>query len=195
MCKNCECKNNDRIEIEIGNGCKIVCLKNEEPFDKDLNIFVVDSQGNVVQDLASVGLGYKIDDNFKINYLNDTFSVKIFADSNNEDLNVEILIPKIEIEKEKMSVAEVLSLENIEIEENTRGVLEYGKVDISCFEDDINDDVDFQLAGFYDVPNVNANYEGACTDYTIYKNGEVVLECVSDSEVDEFVRNLIKKYK
>lgn len=195
MCKNCECNNNGRIEIKIGNGCKLVCIKNEEPLDKDLNIFVVDSQGNVIQDLASIGLDFKIDDDFKINYLNDTFSVKVFADSNNEDFNIEMLIPRIEVEKKKMSVAEVLSLENIEIEENTHGVSEYGKIEISCFEDDINDDVEFNLAGFYDVPNVNANYDGAYTDYIVYKNGEVVLECVSDSEVDNFVRNLIEKYK
>ena len=195
MCKNCKCNNNGRIEVEIGNGCKMVCIKNEEPFDKDLNIFVIDFQGNVVQDLAYVGLGYKFDDDFKVNYLDDTFSVKVFADSNNEDFNVEYLIPSIVVKKEKISVAEVLSLENIEIEENTYGVLEYGKVNISCFEDDINDDVEFNFAGFYDVPNVNANYDGSYTDYTVYKNGEVVLECVSDSEVDEFVRNLIKKYK
>lgn len=192
MCKNCEC--NNRIEVEIGNGCKMVCIKNEEPFEKDLNIFVVDSRGNVIQDLASVGLEYKIDDDFKINYLNDTFSVKVFADSNNEDFNVEMLIPRIEVEKRAMSVSEVLRLENIEIEENTHGILEYGKVNISCFEDNINDDVDFNLAGFYDVPNVNANYDGAYTDYTVYKKGEVVLECVPDSEVDEFIKNLLKKY-
>lgn len=195
MYKKCECNNNGRIEVEIGNGCKIVCIKNEEPFDKDLNIYVVDSQGNVVQDLASIGLEFKIDDDFKINYLNDAFSVKVFADSNNEDFNVEMIIPRIEVEKEKMSVAEVLNLENIEIEENTHGVLEYGRIEISCFEDDIHDDVDFKLSSFYDIPNVNANYDGAYTDYTVYKNGEVILECVSDSEVDEFVRGLIKKYK
>ena len=195
MCKNYECKNNDRIEVEIGNGCKMVCVKNEEPFEKDLNIFVVDSRGNVIQDLASIGLEFKIDADCKINYSNDTFSVKVFADSNNEDFNLEMLIPRIEVEKEKMSVADVLRLENIEIEENTHGILEHGKINISCFEDDINDDVDFNLSGFYDVPNVNADYDGSYTDYTVYKNGEVVLECVSDSEVDKFVRNLIKKCK
>ncbi|MDU2109005.1 MAG: hypothetical protein E7G36_00295 [Peptoniphilus rhinitidis] len=195
MCKNCECNNNGRIEVEIGNGCKMVCIKNEEPFEKDLNIFVADQNGNVVQDLAYVGLDYKFDDDFKVNYLDDTFSVKVFADSNNEDFNVEYLIPSIVVKKEKISVADVLRLENIKIEENTHGVLEYGKVNISCFEDDINDDEDFNLSGFYDVPNVSANYDGAYTDYTVYKNGEVVLECVSDSEVDKFVRDLIKKYK
>lgn len=195
MCKNCECNNNNRIEVEIGNGCKIVCIKNEEPFDKDLNIFVIDSQGNVIQDLASIGLDFKLDDDFKVHYLNDNFSVKIFADSNNEDFNIEMLIPRIEAEKKEMTVGEILMLENVEIEENTHGVLECGKIEISCFEDDINDDVDFNLSSFYDVPNVDADYDGAYTDYTVYKNGEVVLECVSDSEVDNFVRNLIEKYK
>lgn len=195
MCKNCECKNNDRIEIEIGNGYKIVCISNTEPFEKELGVYVVDSNGNVVQDLVSIGLDYKIDDDFKVHYLNDNFSVKVFADPNNEDFNVEMLIPRIEVKKEKLSVAEVLSLENIEIEENTHSVLECGKINIECFDDDINDDVNFKLSSFYDVPNVNTNYDGAYTDYTVYKNGEVVLECVSDSEVDEFVRNLIKKYK
>lgn len=192
MCKNCEC--NNRIEVEIGNGCKMVCIKNEEPFEKDLDIFVVDSNGNVIQDLASIGLNFKIDADCKIHYSKDTFSVKVFADSNNEDFNVEYLISNIEVEKEKLSVADVLRLENIEIEENTHGVLEYGKVNISCFEDDINDDVDFNLSSFYDVPNVNADYDGAYTDYTVYKKGEVVLECVPDSEVDEFIKNLLKKY-
>lgn len=195
MCKNCKCNNNDRIEIEIGNGCKMVCIRNEEPFEKDLNIFVVDSKGGIIQELASVGLEYKVDDDFEIHYLNDNFSVGVFAESNNKDFTTDFLIPNIGIEEEKMSIAEVLSLENIEIEENTHGVLEYGKVNIECFDDDINDDVDFKLSGFYDVPNVDANYDGAYTDYTVYKNGEVVLECVSDSEVDKFVRNLIKKYK
>lgn len=133
MCKNCECKNNGRIEIKIGNGCKIICIKNEESFEKEFDIFVIDSQGNVVQDLASIGLDFKIDADCKMHYLNDTFSVKVFADSNNEDFNVEMLIPRIEVEKEKMSVAEVLRLENIEIEENTHGVLEYGKVNIEWF--------------------------------------------------------------
>ena len=115
MCKNCECNNNDRIEIEIGNGCKIVCLKNTEPFEKELGIYVVDSNDNFVQDLVLIGLGYKIDNRGKINYLNDTYSVKVFADSNNEDFNVEMLIPRIEVEREKMSVAKVLSLSLIHI--------------------------------------------------------------------------------
>lgn len=69
------------------------------------------------------------------------------------------------------------------------------KLILNGFEDDINDDVDFKLSRFYDVPTVNADYTESYTEYTVYKNGELVLGCVSDSEVDEFVRNLIKKYK
>lgn len=195
MCDNCKCQKIKSIEVEIGNGLKLVCLNNTEPFEKDLNIFVADTNGEVVQDLVSVGLDIKIDDEFKIHYLNDIFSVKVFADSEDEVFTVEHLIPNIGFENKKFSVAEVLRLENIEIEENTHSVLECGKVNIECFDDDINDNVDFKLSSFYDVPTVNADYDGAYTDYTVYKNGEVVLECVSDSEVDEFVRNLIKKYK
>ena len=195
MCNNYKCKKIKSIEIEIGNGLKLVCLNNTEPFEKDFNIFVEDENGAIVQDLASIGLDFKIDDDCKIHYLNNIFSVKVFADSENDDFTVEYLIPNIGFENKKFSVAEVLMLENIEIEENTHGVLEYGKINIDSFEDDVDNNTNFKLSEFYDLPNVNANYDGAYTDYTVYKNGEVLLECVPDTEVNEYINDLLRKYK
>lgn len=74
-------------------------------------------------------------------------------------------------------------------------VLEYGKINIDSFEDDIDNNTNFKLSEFYDLPNVNANYDGAYTDYTVYKNGEVLLECVPDTEVNEYINDLLRKYK
>lgn len=195
MCNNCQCKKIKSIEVEIGNGLKLVCLNNTEPFEKDFNIFVEDENGAIVQDLASIGLDFKIDDDCKIHYLDNIFSVKVFADSENEGFTVEHLIPNIGIENKKFSVSEVLRLEKIEIEENTHGVLEYGKINIDSFEGDVDNNTNFKLSEFYDLPNVNANYDGAYTDYTVYKNGEVLLECVPDTEVNEYINDLLRKYK
>lgn len=195
MCNNCQCQKIKSIEVEIGNGLKLVCLNNTEPFEKDLNIFVENENGEIVQDLVSVGLDFKIDDDDKIHYLNNIFSVKVFADSENDVFTVEHLIPNIGVEKKKLFVVDVLRLENIEIEENTHGILEYGKINIDSFEDDVDNNTDFKLSEFYDLPTVNANYDGAYTDYTVYKNGEVLLECVSDTEVDRYINNLLRKYK
>lgn len=96
----------------------------------------------------------------------------------------------------KPTIADILKLEHIEIEENFHNVLEYGKINICDFDEKIdNEDFNFSIGYGYDVPTVKSSYDNAEVDFTVYKDGEKILDCVPDSEVEEFIKSLIKKYR
>lgn len=126
--------------------------------------------------------------------------------------NGNIIKPKITIEEVKeyfndyfekhpeqlqqMTIVDVLELEHIEIEENFHNVLEYGKINICDFDEKIDDeDFNFSIGYGYDVPTVKSSYDNAEVDFTVYKDGEKILDCVPDSEVEEFIKSLIEKYR
>lgn len=96
----------------------------------------------------------------------------------------------------KPTIADILKLEHIEIEENFHNVLEYGKINICDFDEKIdNEDFNFSIGYGYDVPTVKSSYDNAEVDFTVYKDGEKILDCVPDSEVKKFIKSLIKKYR
>lgn len=96
----------------------------------------------------------------------------------------------------KPTIADILKLEHIEIEENFHNVLEYGKINICDFDEKIdNEDFNFSIGYGYNVPTVKSSYDNAEVDFTVYKDGEKILDCVPDSEVEKFIKSLIKKYR
>lgn len=96
----------------------------------------------------------------------------------------------------KPTIVDILKLEHIEIEENFHNVLEYGKINICDFDEKIdNEDFNFSIGYGYDVPTVKSSYDNAEVDFTVYKDGEKILDCVPDSEVEEFIKSLIEKYR
>ena len=119
--------------------------------------------------------------NLTINEVKDYF--KNYFESHPELLN-------------KPTIADILKLEHIEIEENFHNVLEYGKINICDFDEKIdNEDFNFSIGYGYDVPTVKSSYDNAEVDFTVYKDGEKILDCVPDSEVEEFIKSLIEKYR
>lgn len=126
--------------------------------------------------------------------------------------NGNIIKPKITIEEVKeyfndyfekhpeqlqqMTIADVLELEHIEIEENTHNVLEYGEIDIYDLTNKIDDEsFEFSPSCGYDIPSLDSDYDGATVDFTVYKDGQKILDCVPEKDVDKFIKKLIEKYR
>lgn len=126
--------------------------------------------------------------------------------------NGNIIKPKITIEEVKeyfndyfekhpeqlqqMTIADVLELEHIEIEENTHNVLEYGEINIYDLTNKIDDEsFEFSPSCGYDIPSLDSDYDYATVDFTVYKDGQKILDCVPEKDVDKFIKKLIKKYR
>ena len=84
-------KKNNRIEINLGGGLKLVAERNSNSnYDREIMIGL-ESKGGWMQDLALVrpGYTYETDDQYeygKIKWKNDAFDVLVWADSKNDDI-------------------------------------------------------------------------------------------------------------
>lgn len=87
-----------------------------------------------------------------------------------------------------MNLQEILEKEKIKIEQNTHGILKYGRVD---FSDSGNEFTSVNNYGSYPVEE---DYDASYIDYTVVKDETVLMECVSAGTVDNFLRHLISKY-
>lgn len=77
----------NRIEINIGNGMKIVAEQNpDSTFDREIYIGIENSKGTWIQDLAIVRQDYKYEDDCQEPvWKDDVFEVLVYGNPNSED--------------------------------------------------------------------------------------------------------------
>lgn len=79
-------KQNNRIEISLPNGMKLVAEQNQNPnYDKEIYIGLETSGGSWYQDLAVVRNAYFINDNLQEVWDSAKMEVLVYADENDED--------------------------------------------------------------------------------------------------------------
>lgn len=79
-------KQNNRIEISLPNGMKLVAEQNQNPnYDKEIYIGFETSGGSWYQDLAVVRNAYFINDNLQEVWDSAKMEVLVYADENDED--------------------------------------------------------------------------------------------------------------
>lgn len=88
----------------------------------------------------------------------------------------------------KLTVSEILKKENIKIVENSHYVLTYGEIDLDSI------DLEFNY-GSYKVKKLENKLSNIKIDFSVYKNNELVLDCVSDSKVRKYIEKIVKPYK
>lgn len=71
-------------EIPLRKGLKIVIERGNEPFDKEVVIYLADSNGDFVQDLARVSPSYYVDDD-EIHFSSNPMNVRVWSDPNSDD--------------------------------------------------------------------------------------------------------------
>lgn len=75
----------NRIEIELPNGMKLVALQNQDPnFDKEIFIGI-EKDGWWYQDLATVRNAYSVNDNLQTVWDMGMMEVLVYADAYNEN--------------------------------------------------------------------------------------------------------------
>ena len=84
-----------RIEIPLSNGYRLVAEANPDTSYKEIFIGLLDEKGLWHQDLAIVGQAYMFDRDYNV-LPKDQLSVKVYADSNNEDFTEEFIIERFE---------------------------------------------------------------------------------------------------
>lgn len=79
-------KQNNRIEINLPNGMKLVAEQNQDPnYDKEIYIGIETSDGCWHQDLAIVRNAYSINDQLQTMWDTGKMEVLVYADENDED--------------------------------------------------------------------------------------------------------------
>ena len=79
-------KQNNRIEISLPNGMKLVAEQNQDPnYDKEIYIGLETLDGSWYQDLAVVRNAYFINDNLQTVWDSAKMEVLVYADENDED--------------------------------------------------------------------------------------------------------------
>ena len=76
--------NNNRIEIELGNGYKLVAEQNTGDYDKEVFVGIVAPFGGWHQDLVCVRPTYKYDNDIPV-WNPEQFDVLVWGDVNNDD--------------------------------------------------------------------------------------------------------------
>lgn len=71
-------------EVPLHKGLKIVVKQGNEPFDKEVVIYLADDNGNFVQDLVRVSPSYYVDDE-KVLYSAGMMNIKVWSDSDSDD--------------------------------------------------------------------------------------------------------------
>ena len=71
-------------EVSLHKGLKIVVEQGNEPFDKEVVIYLADNNGDFVQDLARVSPSYYVDDE-KVLYSAGMMNIRVWSDSDSDD--------------------------------------------------------------------------------------------------------------
>lgn len=74
-------------EVPLHKKLKIVVEQGNEPFDKEVVIYLTDDNGDFVQDLARVSPSYYVDDE-KVLYSAGMMNVKVWSDSDSDDYTI-----------------------------------------------------------------------------------------------------------
>lgn len=184
---------NRKVEVQINDRFKLVCEINDIPYDKELDVYVMDTALSECQDIARISPEYNIDKNYDVRYEDERVSLKIFTDENDDDFTEEHLIPiRCAEEDEELTVSEILQLEEIELEQNVHNLLQCESVQLGQFF--FNGKIDLENCKNYSYKPV-LDYDAAYFDYTLKQKGKVVLECVPREEVEEYINKILKKYQ
>ena len=182
-----------KIEVEVNDRFKLVCELNEAPYDKELDIYLVDTALLDCQDIARISPEYKYGEDCNVQYGTDKISVKLFTDKDDEDFTKKYSIPirRAEIEEE-LTISEILDIEEIEVEQNIHDVLQYELMDMNRFVS--NGEINLDDSKNYSF-SPTTDYGAARFDYTLKRKGDVVLECVSSEDVKKYINDILKNYK
>lgn len=184
---------NRKVEVQINDRFKLVCEINDMPYDKEIDVYVIDTALSECQDIARISPEYDMDEDCNVIYEEDRVSLKIFADENDEDFTEEHLIPiRYAEEEDELSVSEILQLEEIEVEQNVHNILQCEPVQLGQFF--FNGKLDLENCKNYSY-KPRTDYDAAYFDYTLKHKGTVVLECTSTEEVEDYINKILAKYK
>lgn len=79
------------IVIELADGIKLIAEQNVDPYEDEITVYL--DKKDSIQDLVMVSLSDTFDDNANRVPSTENISIKVFADSNNEDFTDEYTIP------------------------------------------------------------------------------------------------------
>lgn len=80
----------NKIEIPIGNGMKIVAEQNNDPYyDRELYVGIVDADGSWIQDLVCVRNDYRYNEDGELEWKDNSFHVVVWGDERRDDLTDE----------------------------------------------------------------------------------------------------------
>ena len=182
-----------KIEVDVNDRFKLVCDLNEVPYDKELDIYLVDTALLDCQDIAKISPEYKYGEDGNVQYGNNKISVKLFTDKDDEDFTKKYSIPIRCVEtEEELTISEILDIEEIEVEQNIHDVLQYELMDMNRFVS--NGEINLDDSKNYSF-SPTTDYGAARFDYTLKRKGDVVLECVSSEDVKNYINDILKNYK
>lgn len=78
------------IVIELADGIKLIAEQNVDPYKDEITVYL--DKKDSIQDLVMVSLSDTFDDNANRVPSTENISIKVFADSNNEDFTDEYTI-------------------------------------------------------------------------------------------------------
>lgn len=90
----------------------------------------------------------------------------------------------------KKTLSQILADNKIIIEENTHSVLEYGELNMLGVDPE-----DFSTVRHYCASNICKDYDASYSDYSVYKDGELIMDCASADDVDDYIRKIINGCK
>lgn len=85
---------NNRIEMELNDGDKLVAEVNPNKPFREIFIGIKNKDGVWVQDLACVGQDYEINDDLTISNVDNFYKIRVWADHKSDDLTHSFLIPR-----------------------------------------------------------------------------------------------------
>lgn len=184
---------NKQMEVEINSRFKLICEPNIAPYDKEFDLYVVDTSLLECQDIARISPTYNIDKDGDVSYDSNKISIKLFTDENNEDFTKEHLISIRHIEtSEELSPREILKIEEIKVEQNIHNISQRAFIDLNkCIDDGKINLEDSRIYSFFPA----TDYRTAHFDYNVIRKGRIVLECVSSQEVKSYILKVLKEYK
>lgn len=84
----------NRIEIPVGNGLKIVAEQNSDPdYSRELYVGIVDADGAWIQDLVCVQNEYRYKPDGQMDWVDGLFRVMVWSDPGQDDLTNEFVVP------------------------------------------------------------------------------------------------------
>lgn len=78
--------NNNRIEINLQNGYRLVAEANIDPnYPNEIYVGIINDNGQWIQDLAIIQNDYSYNDDGDIVYSEDKFNIYVYEDNTQED--------------------------------------------------------------------------------------------------------------